>query len=182
MIIGIAGPSGAGKDTAAEYIQKRLNYRHISGGDVLRGVFAQLGLEATKPAIGDFAQLLRAHFGAEAIIKAIIAMSNNENVIVSGFRSPAETKMVQENGGFIIYIDALPETRHQRMLLRARSGDPTTEQEFSELEARESSTESSGENVAAIKATADVLISNDSSADDLYKELERVLGVDLVKK
>jgi dephospho-CoA kinase len=175
MIIGIAGPSGAGKDTAAAYVENKLHYQHISGGNVIREIFIQLGLEPTRPAVGDFAQLLRKHFGADAIVKAIIAMSNDKNVIVSGFRSPLETKVVQDNGGIIIYIDALPEVRCQRILLRSRPGDPTTTEEFSDLDARESGADSSGENVGSIKATADIVIANNGSVEDMHGELERIL-------
>ena len=175
MIIGIAGPSGAGKDTAAEYLAAKFRFSHISGGDVLRQIFVELGLEPTKPAIGDFAQLLRTHFGADAIIQAVIAMTKGKDTVVSGFRSPAETKVVQENGGLIIYIDAPEAVRHARILERARPGDPVDTEGLAALEAREASMNAAGENVAAMKETADIVIVNDGSAAELYSQLDAAL-------
>ncbi|MFZ1301463.1 MAG: nucleoside monophosphate kinase [Candidatus Microsaccharimonas sp.] len=175
MIIGIAGPSGAGKDTAAEYIQQKLGYRHLSGGDVLRQIFTQLGLEPTKPALGDLAQLLRKHYGAESVIKSVIKMAGGDNVIVSGFRSSKETEALQAKGGVIVYIDAPAELRHERILERARPGDPQTNEELTALDEREANLASTGENVLAIKETANFVIVNDSSIKVLQQALDGIL-------
>lgn len=48
MIIGITGPIGAGKHTAAVYIEKTCGFVHVSGGDIIREMLRSLKLEPTK--------------------------------------------------------------------------------------------------------------------------------------
>ncbi len=63
MIIGITGPAGAGKDSAADYLAKKMDAPHISGGDLLRELLRGMGLDPKKSAIGDFGTFLRTHYG-----------------------------------------------------------------------------------------------------------------------
>ena len=44
MLITISGPAGSGKSTAAAALAARLDYDHVSGGDIFRDLAAEKGL------------------------------------------------------------------------------------------------------------------------------------------
>lgn len=44
MLITISGPPGSGKSTVAEALADELDYEHVSGGDVFRGLAKERGL------------------------------------------------------------------------------------------------------------------------------------------
>jgi cytidylate kinase len=124
MVIGVTGPLGAGKDTAAEYIAGRIQGIHVSGGDVLRDMLATLGLEPKKSALGDFGTFLRTHYGKDSITNMIEKKAESAtHLVASGFRSVVEAQEWQRRGGIVLYINASNSLRHDRIGARARMHD-----------------------------------------------------------
>jgi adenylate kinase len=175
MIIAITGPAGAGKDTAAAYLEKKFGIPHISGGDILREMLTSLGLEPRKAALGPFGTFLRTQYGADIIIKMGIAKAKGGSFVANGFRSPAEATLFKESGAFIIYIDAPEGERHERIGARARGDDVKEIHLLRALDDQERGSQSPvGENLEDIRPMADVVIVNDGSLEDLYEKLDNV--------
>lgn len=179
MIIGISGPTGSGKDTAANFIEKEFHFKHISGGDVLRDLLRRIGFEPKKEAVGDLGTLLRINYGSDAILKLVMDQGGSGNIIISGFRSPEEAKLIKQAGGVIIYIEAREETRHQRVITRSRESEDS--ERIKAIEKKESqSSNKLAESLIDIRSISDAIILNDSSVEDFYEKLKDIVPL-LVK-
>jgi dephospho-CoA kinase len=178
MIIGITGPSGAGKDTSADYLAAVLDAPHASGGDVLRDMLRAIGLPPKKSAIGDFGTFLRTHYGPAVVPeRAIQKFADAKNIIVSGFRSPAEAQYIKDQGGVIIYIQAPDTVRHQRISERQREHEDTSAEFLQKLDQQEhSSTQPMAENLELVRDLSDEVVSNDGSLDELHYKLDDIVA------
>jgi dephospho-CoA kinase len=178
MIIAITGPAGAGKDIAAEYVTQRLGAQHVSGGDVLRSMLSEIGLEPKKSAIGDFGTFIRTHYGIDAILLKVLEMAkNSEHLVNSGFRSPAEGLLIHQHGGKILYIDAPVELRHERISARNRGDEDISLEALREQDKKEyDSKHPMAENLTAVKKMADDIVMNDRSLQELNKKLDTIIN------
>ena len=177
MIIGVTGPLGAGKDTAADYLADKIGAMHVSGGDILREMLSRLGLEPKKSALGDFGTFLRTHYGQNVITKMVEERAKDvRHLVVSGFRSPLEAKERQEHGGIVVYIDAPNELRYERILSRKRAHDAGSLDELRRLDSQErDSADPMAENLSAVKAIADIVIVNDGTLLQLHEKLDELI-------
>ncbi len=170
MIIAISGPTGSGKDTAADFIEKEFGFRHISGGNILRNMLERIGFEPKKEAVGDLGNLLRNNYGVDAIFKLVLEQAKSVDIVNSGFRSPAEGHLIKDAGGFILYIDAIEAARHQRVLDRSRDGESVNAVQA--IEKKEAFSENKlNESLADVRAMADIIITNDGSIEDFHEKL-----------
>lgn len=174
MIIGVTGPLGAGKDTAADYIASKIGGLHVSGGDVLRDLLRDMGLEPKKSALGDFGTFLRTHFGANIITDMVEKRGEGyDHLVVSGFRSPVEAAERKRRGGIIVYIEAPDHIRHARIKSRQRAHDDIAKHRLASLDKQEhSSTSALAENLNEVRAMSDVIIVNAGSIEELQKKLD----------
>lgn len=177
MIIGITGPAGAGKDTAADYVAEKIGTKHVSGGDVLREMLQTLGLEPKKSALGNFGTFLRTHYGQNFVPEmAERKAEGSTHLVYSGFRALAEAKGLQEKGGVVLYIDAPDELRYARILSRRREHDTLAVADLKKLDEQErSSTEALSENLTAVREVADIVIMNDGTEDELHAKLDAAI-------
>lgn len=177
MIIGVTGPLGAGKDTAADYIAEKLNTTHISGGDVLREMLRGLGLDPKKSALGDFGTFLRTHYGGNIIPQLAEAQAGDvEHLVYSGFRSQAEA-LDRKKHGVVVYIDAPLELRYSRVENRARAHDSAHLEDLKKLDHQEHrSAAPMAENLEAVREIADVVIVNDGTLEQLHQKLDEFIA------
>jgi dephospho-CoA kinase len=174
MNIGITGPLGAGKDTAADYLAKKINGKHISGGDILREMLTTIGVEPKKSALGDFGTFLRTHYGKDFITNRYYEMVEaGQHLIANGFRSVVEAEGHKAHGALILYIDAPDTLRHARVGSRGRSDDSAHADDLKRLDAQEhASTAAMAENLGTVRHLADVVIMNDGTLEELHAKLD----------
>jgi dephospho-CoA kinase len=173
LIIGLTGPAGAGKDISAEYMAKKFGFENRSGGDILRSYIKKLDLSIDKPKIVAMGNFLRENYGVDFVASRAIGEDDKKGVVYSGFRSPSEAKYVKSRGGYVVYIDAPTELRHQRILERARTDDARDKELLIKNDQQEyTATNDSGENLDKVKEVADYVIINDGDLEDLYKKLD----------
>src|SRR3982751_5675275 len=155
-LVGITGPSGAGKDSSANYLAELLKIPHISGSETIKNMLRAAGLPVTKSSVRNFSIFLRAQFGPDVIIVRVLSSAKTPGLITSGFRTYAEAQIIKDRGGIIIYIDASKGTRYQRVATRNRQGDPLTNDKFIEIDMREQNGDTaSDENLSKVKEIAD---------------------------
>jgi len=178
MIIGISGTLGSGKDTVAQYLVKK-GWQHISLSDLIRKEAKKRGIGWDRDSLRNFANLLKAESGGDALAKMAVKQKKKENLAISSVRKPEEVDYLQSISGFrLFYVDAPIKLRYKRIVSRARIGDTTiTLQDLKKQEHTEMSGKSS-QVLSYCKDHADVIIDNSKSLKDLYKQIDEVLNVE----
>ncbi|MEM2111677.1 MAG: AAA family ATPase [Candidatus Bathyarchaeia archaeon] len=173
-VIGIAGMPGAGKNTIREIIQE-FGFPIIVMGDEVRSEVKRRNLELTPSNLGKTMLQIRAEEGPEVLAKRCIpkvkALSFRV-VAIDGLRSLDEVhEFRKEFPNFrIIAVHASPETRFHRLLKRGRSDDPRDWEAFVERDERELSV-----GLGDVIATADYMVVNEGTKEQLKKELRQLL-------
>ena len=110
---------------------------------------------------------------AEMLLKANEGVPN---FIIDSVRTPDEVIALKKKAGFkLIEVRATRANRWDRMLQRGRKGDPTDYDTFvAQEEAELTAKDSSGQNLNATAALADIIIENDGDIDALNKQLDQL--------
>lgn len=177
-IIGLAGTFASGKDTLAHYLVKHHDFLHISTGDMLRQEALKTRGSIERPVLHEVADELRRTKGGGLLVELALQTfaakqqerDDYKGVVVSGLRSLGEAKAVKAAGGVLIFVDAPIELRYERMIARKRDNETKlTLDEFKAQEARELTVEDAGDagfNILGIKAMADHVLGNTTTADE----------------
>lgn len=177
MIIGLTGTFASGKDTVADYLEKR-GFEHHSLSDEIRKVAAERDIETTRDNLRELGNSLRDEFGPDYLPKRVLKKVRSDKILVSSIRQPAEVAFLRKQKNFILIgIDAPIEVRFERLKKRDRFGDPRTLEELKEKEEKEM--QSGGKNAQKLHEcmeSADYVIINDGNFSKLYKEVNRVLS------
>ena len=175
-IIGLAGTNGSGKDTIGHLLADKYGYLFADATAMLGAELDKRGLpheRANKSALS--AEWRREHGMAVIVDKALEAFESGEykGLIVGSLRHPAEAERVHELGGSVIWVDAEPKIRYERVTNndRGRLEDKKSFKKFMEEEASEMS--QSGDlatlNMGAVKEQADLFIQNNGNDIELFK-------------
>ncbi len=178
MIVGVTGSYCAGKDTAAQHLEKR-GFTHISLSDILRSELRTRQQEITRDNLIAVGNELRETYGHGALaFMAWETLEPDRKYVVSSIRHPAEVKVLDRRGNFVMsYIDAPAELRYQRMQERNRAGDNMkTLEEFLASEQREQSSNPAGQQLHKMKDLAKVIIENTGTPEEFTKKLEDFLN------
>lgn len=178
MIIGLTGENCSGKDTAAEYLQKK-GFRHLSLSDVIRDALADEGKALSRENLIAKGNALRAAHGPAVLAaKTLAGMDGSKNYTVVSIRNPAEVAELSKQPNFtLVHIQADPAIRFARMKARAREGDPHTLEAFLRIEAAEAkNTDPSMQQMKQVISMAHKRVENNRDFKALYDALDRLLG------
>jgi dCMP deaminase len=182
MILGIAGPYASGKGEAVAFLGARSFAVH-SLSDVIREELARRGLSETRERMIETGNALRAAEGPGALAKRLLPrLSPDRNAVVDSIRHPAEVEVLRAASPRfrLIWIDAEEGARLARIRSRGRAGDPESLEELRRLEGLErGSDDPSTQQLLAVRALADEVISNDGSLEELHAQLARLLRSNL---
>ncbi len=178
MILGVSGPYGAGKGEVVEYLRARSFYA-LSLSDVLRDELRTRGEAESRERMIAIGNELRARHGPGALAEKICArLRPDRNYVIDSIRHPAEVATLRALGrGFrLLWVDADPKLRIERLRSRNRPGDPASLDSMLEQEARErSGGGESAQQLDAVAALADVEVRNESSLSALHASVQGVL-------
>lgn len=179
MILGVSGPYGAGKGEVVAYLEARSFYP-LSLSDVLRDELRARGLVETRERMIETGNELRAKHGPAALAQRLLArLAPDRNYVIDSIRHPAEVEALRAQGrGFrLIWVDADPALRIERLRSRGRSGDPESLPKLLEQEGRERrGGGDSAQQLDAVEALADFHVRNEGTLAALHAEIQRVLG------
>jgi cytidylate kinase len=176
-IIGLAGTNGSGKDTVGELLAREHNYLFISVTELLRTECHRRNLPVERENLRTISAEWRRELGLGVLIdKAVaeyeIVKQQYDGVVMASLRNPGEADRVHEFGGTVVWIDADPRTRYDRIQAnvatrgRAEEDNKTFEQFLAE-EAEEMHVPEGGDSAmldsSAVKDRSDVFVSNNSS-------------------
>lgn len=188
-IIGIAGTNGSGKDTIGQMLAECHNWLAVSVSENL--IIPELekrNLPLDREHMAVLTAEWRRQFGMGATIDKAVEKFKIETEIrqfgglaVASLRHPGEAERVHELGGLVIWVDADPEVRYQRIYGRGQGAkDQKTFDEF--LAEEQAEMQHSGDeatlNTSGVKAKADIFLENNGNDLEKFKQdAEQALGL-----
>ena len=173
MIIGITGLSRSGKNTVAEYIEKKYKFNHLDFyKDVLLEEAKKRGIkEDDKMSMSFLGDDLRAEVGRGVLAKLLLKkMEEGKEYVITGFRSPEEVDFVRnecEDDFWLVEVKAEKMTRFSRR----NEKDPSTINEFFQRDTGDIYNKGLGK----VLKMADLKIENNSSFEELHKKIDMLM-------
>lgn len=185
-IIGIAGTNGSGKDTVGEILASDYGYMFVSGADFLREEARKRGLPIEREVLRTISAEWRRKHGLGVLVdKAVEIYSQSDKehkgLVVSPMRNPGEAQYLKDLGGVLIWVDADPKIRYERITKRQRSTeDQKTFEEF--LVEEQAEMQHSGDeatlSLSGVKAKADVSIENNGTLEEFKQAVNQALKLE----
>jgi dCMP deaminase len=178
VILGVAGTYGAGKGEVVSYLKARSFYA-LSLSDVLRDELHARGEGETRERMIALGNELREKGGPAALADRLVAkLAPDRNYVIDSIRHPAEVAALRRHArGFkLLWVDADPKLRIERLRSRGRSGDPATLDALREQEGRErGGAGAHAQQLDAVEKLADFRLQNEGALAVLHAGVQRVL-------
>lgn len=175
-ILGLVGELASGKDVTKKYLEDHYGASCHRFSTILRDVLGRLYLPIVRENLQDLSTVLRQRFGEDLLAKIIAEDVKNdphEIIVVDGIRRDADITYLKNLDGFVlISLEVTAETRYARLINRQENADDATKtyaqfltdgQKEAELE------------IPKVMAEANYKINNNSSLEDLYKQIEAII-------
>jgi dephospho-CoA kinase len=190
-IIGLAGTNGSGKDTVGHILADKDGYLFISVTDLLREEALKRQLEPSRENLRMISAEWRRQTGHPGVLvdkawdKFRQTAGTYKGVVMASMRHPGEADRIHELGGIMIWIDADPRIRYDRIQAhiadRGRAAeDIKTFEQFQAEEAAEmnQSGDAATLNMSAVKDRCDEFImNNDNSLADFSETIRTTLSL-----
>ncbi|NJE11386.1 AAA family ATPase [Thermococcus sp. MAR1] len=186
MIVGVVGKIAAGKTTVAKFFEEK-SFCRVSCSDPLIDLLTHNvseyswipelpeKAEPTRDKLIEFGKRLKETYGEDILIRlAVDKMRHCEKVVIDGVRSEGEIKAVKRLGGKVIYVEARPEIRFERLMRRKASKDKSIKSfaDFKEMDDAEERLYKTSE----LKGLADYVIVNEGTLEELREKVEGIIG------
>jgi len=183
-IIGISGTNGAGKDTVGQILAEHHGWLFVSVSEYLRDEARKRGLPIERENLRMISAEWRRKYGLGVLVDMAAEEFKKSNhkykgLAVVPMRNPGEAQEVKNLGGKIVWVDADPKVRYQRIFSRARSAeDNKSFEQF--LQEEKAEMEHEGDHhtlsMSGVKALADTFIDNSGNDPRVFaKEIEEKL-------
>jgi dephospho-CoA kinase len=189
-LIGLSGTNGSGKDTVGHMLVEKHDYLFVSGSEMLRDEARARGEEPTREVLRTISAEWRRESGHLGVLidKALELYEQVKDkypggLVIASLRNPGEADRVHELGGTVIWIDAKPRVRYERIQAnkatrgRIEEDDRTFEQFVAEEQAEmTTSGDSATLNMSAVKELSDITVMNNGDNIETFKnQAEHVL-------
>ncbi|USS40007.1 AAA family ATPase [Thermococcus aggregans] len=192
MIVGIVGKIAAGKTTVAKFFEEK-GFCRVSCSeplvDLLTHNISEYSWvpeipeksEPTRDKLIEYGKRLKEAFGEDILIRLALDKKRNcKDVVIDGVRSKGEIEAIKKRGGVIIYVDARPEIRYERLKRRNASKDKVIKSFEDFLKVDEAEEELY--HTSKLKDLADFLIVNEGTLEELKEKVEELIAVLKSKK
>ncbi len=181
-IIGIIGTIGSGKDTAAEYISKKLSIPTFQISQPLKDIAKERGIEPIRENLIKLGSDLVKENGPGFLVKLLIDKVPDDLLIITGIRVVGVIEYLRENYNLVLLaIDAEPEVRFQRCLIRNKLGEAKILEEFIENERKENAAPNEQRLFECLKL-ADYTIENNGDIETFFKKVDAFLESNNLKR
>jgi dephospho-CoA kinase len=190
QLIGLSGTNGAGKDAVGLFLAEKHHYLFVSVTDLLRNELKQQGKPVERRYLSELSAEWRREFGMGVLVDRAIkqfehagGQAQYAGLVLASLRNPFEVDRVHELNGLVLWVDADPRVRYDRVrnAVRDRAGEDnkTFEQFLAEEQAEmHQSGDAATLNMSAVKNRADATITNDSAdLKILERHVEKILGL-----
>jgi dephospho-CoA kinase len=179
IIIGITGTIGSGKGTLVNYLTSQKGFAHYSVRSFLIEELNRRQLPINRNCMTELANELRRNHSPSYIIDSLFlqAQKTGKNAVIESIRAVGEVESLRKKGNFcLLAVDANPNIRYKRIILRQSETDHVSFEEFLENEQQEmTSADPNKQNLAQCIVLADYLLYNNGTIDELYIQLEKIL-------
>lgn len=186
-IIGIAGTNGSGKDTLGQILADDYGWLFVSGADFLRDEAKRRNLPIEREVLRTISAEWRRRYGLGVLVDKAVeiykkADGQYRGLVVSPMRNPGEAQYVKDLGGTLVWVDADPKIRYERISKRQRSAeDQKTFKEF--LKEEQAEMKPSGDeatlSLSGVKVKADTFLENNDSLKRFRVAAKRALKLKL---
>ena len=177
MLIGLTGRYASGKSTVVDWLVS-MGFASESCSDSIRVYLKENGVEESRENLIEGGNELRRKGGPGILAEMLLDRLDGKDAVIDSIRTPGEVKALREREDFIlIEVQAGMEARWQRAQSRGRTGDISDKETFFANEEIEAvAKDESGQALNATAAMADLILVNDGSVEDLYSDLDEILG------
>lgn len=171
IVVGLSGPTGTGKTTAAHILEKTHGFLYTRFSQVLANILRDQGEEPDRLRLQEFGQWVHENRGQRWLCAQVVrTITGSEAAVVDGLRYPEDYAFFVERFGNnfkLVYIDSPDSERHRRFLSR----DDGSQGEYTAANAHPVEQE-----VDKIKELAHLVIDNTGTVEQLRLRLEREIG------
>ena len=185
LTIGIVGPICVGKETVAEYLQRKYKATFYSLSDVIREELDFLGFDRhSRELLQAIGNELRHHRGSDYLARKVVdkmKMKNQGFTVIGSIRNPEEAVFLSESlsNFHLISVGADQKIRFKRLIKRNRLGDPRSWEEFVKVESREFNQRSHKVfhmKIDVVSEMADFYLDNSKGKKVLYKNIDELIN------
>lgn len=186
MIVGVVGKIAAGKTTVAKFFEEK-GFCRVSCSDPLIDLLTHNlndyswlpeipeKSEPTRDKLIEYGKHLKETYGEDILIRlAIDKRRHCENIVIDGVRSKGEIEAIKKRGGVMIYIEARPKIRYERLKKRNAGKDKVIKSFEDFLDADKAEEELY--HTSMLKDLADFLIVNEGSLEDLKNRVNTIIN------
>lgn len=176
LIIGITGTFSSGKDTVANYLEKK-GFFHLSLADLVREECQKRSRYNSRDDLIEVANELRQKYGSGILAKMALERTKNKGkIVISSIRNPGEVEELKKAGHFfLLTIDASIKLRYERAKKRGKIDDVVTFEKFKAQEEFERNGNEFQQQLDKVISMADYKIINDATLEELYQKVDVVL-------
>ena len=183
QIFGLTGTAGSGKDTIADLLCEMYGMENMNTSNLVRAITRYIyklphDFNPIRDQLFEVANVLRSLNPATTVELCLLQAKELgvEIALITGLRSMGEANAVIKAGGKIIGIDADIHVRYDRIFTRGRDAEvKKTFEQFAKHDVYENeglATMGDGRGIRYIIDSADVIINNSGTLEELKKELE----------
>jgi dephospho-CoA kinase len=186
-IIGISGSFASGQDTLAQYLRDKHGFVWFSTSDMVRKFSMERHGSIERPMLFETATYLRKTRGGGVLVELGLeefnTLDNKVGLVLSGIRSMGEMNTIIKLKGQMIFTDADPELRYERMVMRQRDEESKiTREEFENREQAEwhvgdSENDFNKRDIRAYCESQDMIVRNQADLASFFHEAEQKLGL-----
>lgn len=180
LVIGITGPFGSGKTTAASFFETK-GFQRITLSSFLEEQLKIDGKEITRKNLQDLGNLQRSKYGAGVLAKKaleFISQNNIEKAVIDGIRNIGEIEQFKKNSDFTLIGILANRTLRLERLQKLKRREKLTRQLFDKLDYRDIGVgeKETGLQVAVCLSISDYFILNNGEEKEFRQKLEDVLN------
>ena len=185
MIIGVVGKIAAGKTTVAKFFEEK-GFCRVSCSEPLMDLLTHNvssyswipelpeKTEPTRERLIEFGKYLKDKYGGDILIRLAVDKKRHcKNTVIDGVRSREEIEAIKRLGGKVIYVEARPEIRFERLVKRKASKDRDIKS-FEDFMAVDEAEERLY-HTSKLKGLADYVIVNEGTLEELRRKVEEII-------
>lgn len=173
-VIAIVGKIGAGKDEAAEYLSKKLNWPVFKVSQPLKDELKRQGKEINRENLAKLGTEWSKKKGDDYLARLALKQYKG-NLIICGPRQLGQIDFLRQNSNLtILAISARDSIRFKRVIKRNSVREAKNLQKFIEEEIKNDASDGANQIIKCIDL-ADLTINNNGSLDKLHRSLDKII-------